>query len=84
MRAILITCALLTTPSIAQGEPIENLTEALVKKRAATEKLTDDVEDQKRARRAQKREFTGQKAQLESELRRESVRAAQLRDRFRA
>ena len=62
----------------AMSEDVSSLTQSLVKKRAANERLTDDVERQKRLRREQQRAFASQKAQLEAELRRESVRHAQL------
>jgi hypothetical protein len=60
------------------AQDVQSLTVSLVKKRAAVEELTDQVEREKRLRREQQRAFSAQKAQLESELQREDVRHAQL------
>ena len=61
----------LVSISPALADEVVGLTESLVQKRATIERLTDEVERQKRLRREQERAFGGQKAQLEAELRRE-------------
>ena len=62
------------------GQTVEDLTTALVEKRSAVERLTEEVESAKRARREQQRAFTAQKAQLDAELQREGLRHSQLTD----
>ena len=64
----------------AFGKTVEDLTTALVEKRSAVERLTEEVESAKRARREQQRAFTAQKAQIEAELQREGLRHSQLTD----
>ena len=77
---VLTLLAAFVLASSAQADEVVDLTDSLVKKRAEIERLTDDVERQKRLRREQERAFASQKVQLEAELRRESVRHAQLEE----
>ena len=62
----------------AHADSTNALIESLVKKRSDVEVLTEKLEHEKRIRREQQRAFLSQKAQLEAELQRESVRHSQL------
>lgn len=71
---------LLTAPLTAHARDGADLATSLVELRSEVERLTHDLEDARRARRAQAQGFAARKAQLEAELQREELRARQLRE----
>ena len=78
ISAALLCMSPMAAYSKATVQDADALVKSLVEKRSKVEELTEELENKKRERRAKQRAFENQKAQLDAELQRESVRHAQL------